>query len=128
MNEYNEFKWFSWESVSISESHRLESIALLLNTDARLMKFLFDFSKPRLRLPVDELMQQTQGLSRGEQLLVQAAVDIWCGEGNFKFAAALNTLDDTNISRLIRSICHLREIREEVMHGLIDDQNGGFCL
>ena len=127
MNKNREPEWFSWDTVSLCESHRLEAIALLLNTESRLMKFLFDFSKPRLRCPVDELLQQARSLSHGEQLLVAAAVDIWCKQGKLDFAAALNVLDDTNMSQLIRSVCHLREIREEVMHGLIDDQNGGFC-
>lgn len=128
MNQNNEAQWFSWDTVSLSESHRLEAVAILLDTDTRLMRFLFDFRRPRLRCSAEELLQQVQSLSRGEQLLVAAAIDIWCGEGKFNFATALNTLDDINMSRLVRAICHLTGIREEVMHGLIDDQNGGFCL
>ncbi|MFN8792318.1 MAG: hypothetical protein ACK5Y2_12765 [Bdellovibrionales bacterium] len=92
------------------------------------MKFLFDLKNPRLRLSSEELLQQSRVFSRGEQLLVAAAIDICSENGRFNFAEALNHLDDTNVSRLVRAICHLREIREEVMHGLIDDQNGGFCL
>lgn len=121
-------EWFSWDTVSLGESHRLESIAILFNTDTLLMKFIFDFEKPRLRLNAEELLLQAKVLSSGEQLLVAAAIDIWCENGNFNFASALSALDDTNMSRLVRAICHLREIREETMHGLIDDQNGGFCL
>jgi hypothetical protein len=128
MGRDNNPEWFSWHTVSLSESHRLQTIAILLGTDRRLMKFLFDFKNPRLRLPTEELLKSSQCFSRGEQLLIAAAIDIWSEAGVFSFASALNHFDDTNMSRLVRAICHLREIREEVMHGLIDDQNGGFCL
>ena len=128
MEESSNPDWFSWHTVSLSESHRLQAIAILLDTNTRLMKFLFDLKNPRLRLPVDKLLAESKILSRGEQLLISAAIDIWCESGGFNFAAAINHLDDTNMSRLVRAICHLREVREEVMRGLIDDQNGGFCL
>lgn len=121
-------EWFAWHTVNLSESHRLQAIAILLGTDTRLMKFLFDLKSPKLRLPSADLIKHARCFSQGEQLLITAAIDIWNEDGGFNFAAALNGLDNTNVSRLVRAICHLREIREEVMHGLIDDQNGGFCL
>jgi hypothetical protein len=45
-----------------------------------------------------------------------------------RFSEIFDGLNCKNLVRFIRAICHLKEIRNEVMHAVIDDENGGFCL
>lgn len=119
---------FSWFEASLSDRHRLEAIYLLMGGDDRLLHFVFDLDHPRLRLPANELLKQTQGWSRGEIFLVQAAIEFWTGSSCLRLGEAISRWDEINITRFIRALCHLCEIRNSVMHGLIDDENGGFCL
>lgn len=42
---------------------------------------------------------------------------------SLNLADALETWDEENLTRFIRAVCHLAEIRNPVMHALIDDEN-----
>ena len=114
---------FGWPHSSLADSHRLIAIYRLLGGDDRLLKFIFDLRSPKLRLPPDALLAEAAGLSHGERLLVQAGVDLWCGQGRLNFAEALETWDEENTTRFIRAVCHLAEVRTSVLHALIDDEN-----
>ena len=114
---------FGWSSSSLSDSHRLIAIYRLLGGDDQLLKFLFDLRSPKLRLPPDALLAEAAGLSHDERLLVQAGIDLWCGQGRLNFADALETWDEENTTRFIRAVCHLAEVRTPVLHALIDDEN-----
>ena len=55
-------------------------------------------------------------MSRGEFLLIQAAIDFWNGEGGFRLRDGLDVWDDENIMAFVRGLLRLREIDlEEVM-------------
>lgn len=114
---------FGWASSSLADSHRLIAVYRLLGGNDRLLKFIFDLRSPKLRLPPDTLLAEAAGLSHGEQLLVQAGIDLWCGQGRFNLADALETWDEEITTRFIRAVCHLAEVRNPVMHALIDDEN-----
>jgi hypothetical protein len=114
---------FGWSSSSLVDSHRLIAIYQLLGGDDRLLKFIFDLRSPKLRLPPEALFAEAAGLSHGERLLVQAGIDLWCGQGRLNFAEALETWDEENTTRFIRAVCHLAEVRTPVLHALIDDEN-----
>ena len=120
--------WFSWDCVSFPDSRRLETISLLIRANEPLLRFIFDLKRPRLRDDAKILLKEAQKLSSGERLLIQAAIDFWRGEGNTRLSDILRDWDTSNLVSFVRAICHLKSIREEVMHGLIDDEHGGFCL
>ena len=114
---------FGWTHSSLADSHRLIAIYRLLGGDDRLLKFIFDLRSPKLRLPPNALLTEAAGLSHGERLLVQAGIDLWCGQGCLSLADALETWDEENTTRFIRAICHFAEVRTPVLHALIDDEN-----
>jgi hypothetical protein len=114
---------FGWTCASLADSHRLIAIYRLLDGDDRLLKFIFDLRTPKLRLPPDALIAEAAGLSHGERLLVQAGIDLWCGQGRLNLAEALENWDEENTTRFIRAVCHLAEVRTSVLHALIDDEN-----
>ena len=71
--------------------------------------------KAELRLGAEEMLKEAKSLSRGEYLLIQAALDFWNGEGKMSLSSALNDLDDENLLALIRGIMYLREIDVEYL-------------
>ena len=114
---------FGWTYSSLADSHRLIAIYRLLGGEDHLLHFLFDLRSPKLRLPAAALLKEAAGLNHGEQLLIQAGIDLWSGQGRLNFADALETWDEENTTRFIRSVCHLAEVRTSVLHALIDDEN-----
>lgn len=128
MSSSKERSWFAWEQASLVECRRLEAIDLLFRHDERLLRFLFDFSHPRLRVPSGALLREAKSLPKADEVLVSAAIDIWNGEGSTGFNRLLAALNDDELCSFVRALCHLKDIRNAVMHGLIDDENGGFCL
>lgn len=120
--------WFSWSAMSLQDSVKLQAISLLCGGDERLIRFIFNLKKPELRRDPGKLMVDALSLSQSEALLVRLAMDFWNGGGCTLFDEVLSTLDARSLIRFIRALCHLKELRYGVMHGLIDDENGGFCL
>ncbi len=121
-------EWFAWSETNLADSRRLETIALIFKHDERLLSRLFDFQSPRLRAPAAQLIANNADLNPSELLLIRCAIDIWNGEGHANLSEILRHWDGEVLVRLVRALCHLKEIRNEVMHALIDDENGGFCL
>jgi len=118
----------SWPGTSLSEAHLLKSIYILLGGDDRLLEFLFHRWEPKLRVGEDRLLKEAQALSSGERILIQAAVDLWSGNGGVRLGQLIDILDDGNMTNFIKSLCHLREIREPVLHGLIDIESPSFHI
>lgn len=114
---------FAWETVSLSQAHLLTCIYKLVGGDEKLLRFIFDLRKPKLRLASEDLLLEARAFSHGEQLLIQAGIDLWCGQGNLKLIEALETWDEANLTKFVQAICHFSEIRNPVMHALIDDEN-----
>ncbi len=93
-------------------SNRIQSIHCLFGSDERLLYFLFHHKKTELREPPEDLIKEARSLSCGEQLLIRAAIDIWCGQGNAKLADLLSSLDDTNLLRLLMAMAKIRGLIE----------------
>lgn len=101
--------------MNLQEAHLIASIQKLFRHDERLIYFFFHHMKAGLRLGADELLDEAKALSRGEYLLIQAALDFWNGEGHLRLGDALKTLDDENLLALIRTILYWREISTDIL-------------
>ena len=96
--------------MNLQMAHLISSIQILFRHDERLIYFLFSHKNPELRLGVDELLNEAHCLSRGEYILIQAAIDFWNGTGGFRLGDAMNVLDDENVLALVKAMLHQREI------------------
>lgn len=116
--------------MSLQDSRKLETISLLLNHDEKLLEFLFNFGRPALRQEPKVLIEESITLSPSNRIKILSAIDIWkdYDSGGTTLSEILKSMDPSGLVNLVRALCHLREIRNEVMHALIDDENGGFCL
>ena len=97
--------------MNLQTAHLISSIQILFRHDERLIYFLFSHKNPELRLCTGELLNEARDLSRGEYILIQAAIDFWNGTGGFRLGDALNVLDDENVLALVMAMLHQREIK-----------------
>ena len=93
---------------SLAPNDRIQAIHYLFGSDERLIYFLFHHKKTELRLAPDELIAEARAFSHSEFLLIQAAIDIWCAQGDTKFSDLLSVLDDDNLFRLMCAMARVR--------------------
>ncbi len=96
--------------MNLQMAHLIGCIQTLLSHDERLIYFFFHHKKAELRLGSTELLAEARLLSRGEYILIQAALDFWNGQGGLRLGDALAALDDENILALVKAILAFREI------------------
>lgn len=96
---------------SFCESHLISSIQELFHPgNEHLGRFLFHHQEQRLTASPSELMLDAGAFSRGEQILIQIALDFWSGTGSARLHEILEKLDDENILAFIRAILRFREM------------------
>jgi len=96
--------------MNLKEARLISSIQTIFRGDERLTYFFFHHKKAELRLGAEDLLQEAKSLSLGEYLLIQAALDCWCGEGQMSLSSALTFLDDENFVALVCGLLYLRGI------------------
>jgi len=89
---------------------KIAAIHWLLSNDERFIEFLFSHKKPELRAPSDELLSEARCFSRGEQLLIQVAIDFWSREGDAKLSDLLDAWDDDRWRAFIDGVIRLKEL------------------
>ena len=100
------------EQMNFSERLSVHAIHIVIGSDERLLQFLFHHKELRLRLSVDELLDEARVFSRGEFLLIQTAIDLWCGEAKTPLNDLLSALDDQALLRVLQAIAYKREMVE----------------
>jgi len=71
----------TWKNASNSDLKLFDQISILLHSNSHLIDFMFDQHCPKLRVPVEDLLRQTQGMCPSDQVLVKLSIDFWCGQG-----------------------------------------------
>ena len=71
----------TWKNASQGDLRLFNKISVLLSSHPQLINFLFDKKEARLSASPDVLLNQAQGLSSGEQVLLKLSIDLWCGQG-----------------------------------------------
>jgi hypothetical protein len=83
------------------------AIHAFLKNYPKLLEFVFDPQKPRLRRDPEELLREGRGLSSGEYLLIKIALDLWNASGNTRIHELIETLDPGNFERVMKSLMSL---------------------
>ena len=121
----NTWRKTGWENSGLAEAHRTKSIGILLNNDEELFRHLFRYGHPlRLREDSEIFEQGFKKLSSEEAILVRATLDFYNSTGDLPLWQCLWDLDYLALIRLVRAICHLREIQLEAVQGIMNDYCG----
>lgn len=103
---------------SLAHSHRISSIGTLLGHQEYFLYFIFSHKRPELRLSPTDLIDEMNGFSHGEQVLLRVALDMWSGSGEVHLWEILKVLDDKNFISFIRAIVYFRELDwQEIVPG-----------
>ena len=103
-----------WVLASSGDKSVREVIFRLLGSDKRLMDFLFESEKPRLRKRAGILKEDAWFFSHGEQLLIRTALDFWSGSGHVALWELLESLDEENLRRVVVAIVEIRKVRDVI--------------
>lgn len=101
---------FKWKNASVNEILLYQCISLLLGYDKRLVEFVFDPEKPKIRKRAGILREDAFCFSHGEQLLIRAALDFWSGSGQLALWEMLETWDSGTWGRFIRAVAEYRRL------------------
>ena len=99
-----------WKELTESEKQVMRSIFLLVGCESRFIEFLFDPKVPKIRKRPGVLCDEAWVFSHGEQLVIRAALDIWCGAGHVQLWELIETWDAENWARFIRAIGELKNL------------------
>jgi hypothetical protein len=96
--------------VYSSEGHdqRLQAISLVMANDPKLLDFLFDSSRCRLRALPQTLKKSARAFSSGEQVLICICLDIWDDCGGVRLTDVIYGLDRLRLSGVMLAIEVLR--------------------
>jgi hypothetical protein len=99
-----------WKDASVNEILLYQCISLLLGYDKRLIGFVFDPKRPKIRKRAGILREDAHCFGDGEQLLIRAALDFWSGSGQLALWEMLETWDDTTWARFTQALSEYRRL------------------
>lgn len=102
----------------LGQAHLIKSIAILVNDDEELLRFLFSKKDTVLRAPARCLLEEATRFSHADQLLVRVALDFWNRRGYARLGDMLSAWDQEHWVRYIHSLTILVEVRDDVIDQL----------
>jgi hypothetical protein len=101
---------FQWQGASCDEILLYQCISLLLGYDRHLIDFVFDAKRPKIRKRAGILREDAHIFSDGEQLLIRAALDFWCGGGHLALWEMLESWDRAAWARFAQAISEFQRL------------------
>lgn len=89
------------------------AIGILFSNDEHWLDFFYFHKGGGLRLEPQELIAESRCFSRGEQLMIRVALDLWTDGSYVSLAEILNTLDFENLNRVLLAIMTVRDVSIE---------------
>ena len=95
---------FTWLKANTDEQRLIKAITILFNDDQRLLEFVFETKRPRLRKRSGILRDDSWNFSSAEQLLIRVALDFWSGSGHTQLWELLETWEPEHWHRFTQAI------------------------
>lgn len=96
------------------EKSRLNTaIGILFDYDERWIHFLYSHKGSSLRCEPAELIAEARGFSRGEQIIIKVALDLWTNDHRTSISEIVEHLDWANLIRVLLAIMMVRDISTE---------------
>ena len=100
----------NWHKPGRAERRMMESLNIIFTGHSKLLEFLFEPDRPKLRQEPEILLRHAAGFSGGERILLRIALDLWCGAGGVSLWHLIEHLDDDSYTNTLVGLRHLREI------------------
>lgn len=100
----------NWQNLGRAERRMMESLNFIFIGHSKLLEFLFESDRSKLRQEPEILLERAAGFSSGEQILLRVALDLWCGAGGVSLWHVIEHLDDDSYTNTLIGLRHLREI------------------
>jgi hypothetical protein len=107
---------YRWKNASVDEMLLYQCISLLLGFDKRLIEFVFDPERPKIRKRAGVLREDAFFFSHKEQLLIRAALDFWSGSGQLALWEMLEGWDLETWERFTRALAEFRRLELAATH------------
>lgn len=96
------------------EKSRLNTaIGILFNYDERWLDFFYSHKGGGLRCEPTELIAEASCFSRGEQIMIKVALDLWTNDHRASISEIIEYLDWINLNRVLLAIMTMRDITVE---------------
>ena len=99
-----------WKNATATERRLLRGIQTLAAENEPLPTLILDPKSARLRERPGIIRDDCWHLSHGEMLVVQAALDIWSGNGHLPLWECLETWDRKNWIQFLAAMCIVNEV------------------
>lgn len=99
--------------TDLERSRLNQAIGLVFGYDERWLDFFYSHKDGELRSEPDELISESRCFSRGEQILIKVALDLWMDGHRASISEIVNALDWTNLNRVLLAIMKIRDISAE---------------
>ncbi len=98
----------NWPKANVVERRLLQAISNIFSESPKLLDFLFDPEKPKLRAMPEVLLLEAEDFSAKEDLLIRVALDMWSGSGSAEVWELLEYLDNASLIRVAKALEFLR--------------------
>lgn len=97
----------------LEKSRLITAIGIIFNHDERWLDFFYSHKGGDLRCAPDELIAESRCFSRGEQIMIKVALDLWTGGNHVGISQIIDHLDWTNVIRVLVALMMMRDITAE---------------
>ena len=103
----------NWNRANRYELRMQDTLNLIFRNHPKLLEFLFDKERPRLRLEPECLLSECGVFSSGEKILVRVGLDLWNGSGGVSLWDVVERLDVYNYRNVLAGLLNLRQSEDE---------------
>ena len=96
------------------QKSRLDTaIGILFDYDERWINFFYSHKGGELRRGPHELIAEASCFSRGEQIMIKVALDLWTDDCRASISEIIEYLDWINLNRVLLAIMTMRDVAIE---------------
>jgi hypothetical protein len=97
----------------LERSRLSQAIGLVFDFDERWLEFFYSHKGGELRCEPADLLAEVGCFSRGEQVMIKVALDLWTDGNRASVSEIVGNLDWTNLNRVLLAIMTMRDVTIE---------------
>lgn len=97
----------------LEQSHLTQAIGIIFDYDERWLEFFYSHKGGGLRCEPEILIAESACFSRGEQIIIKVALDLWTEGQRANLSEILNCLDWAHLNRVLLAIMKMRDVTPE---------------